>query len=110
MPTAVNMLFLGIIDIAAKNIPLALLAAVTQFVQVHYSMAPLPKRDKDTAPSFKDDFARSMQLQMRYVMPLIIFFVAYRVNATLALYFIVSNLFSITQEVLIKKERLPKSA
>jgi len=107
VPLVVNMLFLGIVDVAAKSAPLALLAGVTQFFQVRLSMAPLPARDLNAAPSFKDDFARSMQLQMRYVMPVIILVVAYQVNAALALYFVVSNLFSIVQETFIKKSITP---
>ena len=103
IPAVVNMLFLGMIDVAAKSIPLALLAGITQFFQVRLSMPPLPAKDPSAAPSFKDDFARSMQLQMRYVMPLIIFVVAYQVNAAIGIYFTISNLFSITQETFIKK-------
>jgi YidC/Oxa1 family membrane protein insertase len=106
-PTVVNMIFLGLVDIAARNWPLALLAGITQFFQTKISLPALPSKKEntpaDTKPSFKDDFARSMQMQMRYVMPVIIFFVAYRFSATIALYFLVSNIMAIAQEFVVHR-------
>lgn len=104
-PVVASMSFLGVFDITAKSMVLALLAAVTQFWQVKMVMPPLPPKDPNAAPSFKDDFARNMQLQMRYVMPVIIFFVAYALSAAIALYFVVSNIAAILQELYIKKHR-----
>lgn len=104
-PSFVNMNFLGIVDIAGKSIVLAALAGITQYFQVKLAMPELPPRDPEAAPSFKDDFGRSMQMQMRYVMPVIIFFVAYSISAAIALYFFVSNLVAIAQEVYVKKHR-----
>ena len=44
-----------------------------------------------------------MQIQMRYVMPAIIFFVAYKFSATIALYFLVSNVIAIGQEYIVRR-------
>lgn len=109
-PLTVNTLFLGIVDVAARSLPLAILAGISQFFQAYFAVPPLPPKKEGEAPTFKDDFTRSMHLQMRYVIPVVIFFVAYNVNAVVALYFIVSNLFSVTQEVFIKKEGLKPAA
>ena len=105
IPEFVNMNFLGMLDITGKSLVLAFLAGVTQFFQVKLAMPALPPRDPDAAPNFKEDFGRNMQLQMRYVMPVIIFFVAYYISAAIALYFFVSNLVAILQELYIKKHR-----
>jgi YidC/Oxa1 family membrane protein insertase len=105
VPEFVNMNFLGIVDITGKSLLLALLAGVTQYYQVKLAMPALPPRDPNAAPNFKDDFARNMQLQMRYVMPVIIFFVAYAVSAAIALYFFVSNMVAIGQEMYLKRHR-----
>jgi YidC/Oxa1 family membrane protein insertase len=104
-PSLVNMNFMGIVDMGGKSLVLALLAAVTQYFQVKVSMPALPPKDPKAAPSFKDDFSRNMQLQMRYMMPVIIFFVAYAVSASIALYFFVSNLVAISQEFYVRKHR-----
>lgn len=101
-PENASMLFFGFIDIAAKSLPLAILAGVTQFFQAQVSFpAPTPKVE-GAKPSFKDDFARSMHLQVKYVMPVIIFFFAYTISASVALYFVVSNLLGIAQEYIVR--------
>lgn len=104
-PETINMIFLGLIDVAGKSFPLALLAGVTQFFHARLAMpAPEPRKEGE-APDLKSDFARSMNLQMRYVMPIIIFVVAYTISAAVALYFTVSNLMAIAQEFVIRKHK-----
>lgn len=101
-PETASMLFLGMVDIAAKSLPLAVLAGVTQFFQARLSFpTPAPKVE-GAKPSFKDDFARSMHLQVKYVMPIIIFFFAYTISSSVALYFVVSNLLGIAQEYIVR--------
>lgn len=105
-PETVDMIFLGLIDIAGKSLPLALLAGVTQFAHSWLAIPKLEPRKEGEAPSLQADFARSMQLQMKYVMPIIIFVVAYTISAAVALYFAVSNLAMIAQELfVIRKHR-----
>lgn len=104
-PAAVSMLFLGLIDIAGRNLPLALLAGVSQFFQANLSLPKPTPREPGAEPNFKDDFGRSMQTQMRYVLPIIIFVVAYTISAAIALYFVVSNLVGILQELYIRRYR-----
>ena len=106
VPETVSMLFLGMMDIAAKSLPLAFLAGFTQFIHTRMSLPVLAPRDPNVEASFKDDFGRSMQLQMRYVMPIIIFVAAYTISAAIALYFVVSNLMMIVQEVIVRRKGL----
>jgi membrane protein insertase Oxa1/YidC/SpoIIIJ len=67
-------------------------------------MPTLPPKES-SEPNFKEDFARTMQTQMKYVMPIIIFVVAYTISAAIALYFFVSNLTAIAQEYYVRKHR-----
>lgn len=104
-PDTVSMVMLGLLDITQKSLPLAFLAGVTQYIYVHLSMPkPEPKKE-GAAPDMRADFARSMNTQMRYVMPIVIFMVAYSISAAIALYFAVSNLTMIAQEVVVRKHR-----
>ncbi|MEN9614242.1 MAG: hypothetical protein RLZZ347_549 [Candidatus Parcubacteria bacterium] len=103
-PETVNMIFLGLVDISKKSVYLALLASVTQYFQIKYSMPTLPPSN-GTTPSFKDDFMKSMNIQMRYGMPVIVFFAAYNFSAVIALYWITSNLFGIGQELYMRKHK-----
>lgn len=100
-PVSINAHFLGLIDISKSSILLAFLAAVSQFFQVRYSIPP-PKPRTENA-SFQDDLARSMSIQMRYVLPIIIFFIAWKIVAAVSLYWITSNLFMIGQELFIRR-------
>lgn len=105
-PETVSMFFLGFIDIAAKSLPLAALAGITQFIHAKISLPkPEPKKEGEK-PDLKGDFARSMHVQMRYVMPAIIFVVAYTISASIALYFTVSNLMAIAQEFVVRRHRV----
>jgi len=101
IPENVNMHFLGFIDVAGRSLVLAALAGITQFIQTKLSIPPLPQNN--STPSFKNDLARSFNLQMRYAMPVVIFFVAYTISAAVALYFVVSNLVSIGQEIYVRR-------
>ncbi|MBM3260837.1 YidC/Oxa1 family membrane protein insertase [Candidatus Kaiserbacteria bacterium] len=97
-PESISMLFLGFVDMGAKyNIPLAALTALTQLVYSRLSMGP---RVGQTAveESLSADMARSFDLQVRYILPIVVGFVVYVVPAAAALYYVTSNLFMIVQE------------
>lgn len=104
VPEMVSMSFIGLVDISQKSIVLALLAGLTQFFQARLL---IPKKQKkkaaDGSSSLKDDFAHSMQLQMRYVLPVFIVFIAYNFAAAVALYWTASNLFAIGQELFVRR-------
>lgn len=103
-PETVSMMFLGFVDIAEKSLPLAALAGITQFFHTKLSLPKQTPRDPNKEPDFKEDLARSMQLQMRYAMPIIIFFVAYIISAAIALYFLISNITAILQEFAVRRK------
>lgn len=107
IPQLVDMHFLDLVNIAEKSFILAALAGITQYIHTKLMMPPLAKRDPSKPASFGEDMKHSMQLQMRYVMPVIIFFVAYTISAAIALYFLVSNLAAIAQEYVVRK-RVPR--
>lgn len=105
-PETISMLFLNIIDITQKNLPIAIIAGIAQFIYGQLAFPKLEPKAVDAKPSMKDDFARSMQVQMKYVMPVIIGFFAYSISATIGLYLMVSSVFSIFQELLIRKHKV----
>lgn len=104
-PETIDMIFLGFVDIAQKSLPLAILAGLTQALHSHLSLPKLEPRKEGEQPSMSSDFARSMNLNMKYVLPAIIGFVAYTLSASVALYFTVSNLFAIGQELVLRRHR-----
>ncbi len=68
-------------------------------------MLTVKKPGADEPASFQNDLQRSMHLQMRYVFPILMGGIAYAVHGAVALYFVVSNLFAIGQELAVKKLR-----
>jgi len=100
-PAKISMNFLGLIDVSEKNIFFALLAGITSFFQMKIT-APTP--EKKPGVELKDDLARMMSLQMKYFMPILIFFISWRISAVVALYWAVSNLLGIAQDLYIKSK------
>jgi len=104
-PEFVNPKFLGIFNLASKSVILALLAGATQFFQ-----ARLMIKKNDQALSgkkeegFQNDLMKSMQIQMQYVLPGLMIAFSYSLGAVVALYFTTSNVFSILQEIYLKKK------
>jgi YidC/Oxa1 family membrane protein insertase len=105
VPSVINMNFIGLIDITGKSLVLALLAGITQYLQIKFAMPALPPKEEGAAPDMKDDIARMMQVQMKYILPPLIAFVAFTTSAAIALYFVVSNLSALAQEIFVRKHR-----
>lgn len=96
----------GFLDLAAKkNVFLALIVGVTQYVQVKMLA---PKTTPPAVGGAKDEqLATSMTRQMNIVMPVVTAWISYILPAGLALYFLVSNLFSIVQQWLMQRTKAP---
>ncbi len=99
-PEHLSALFLGI-NLTQKSIILALFAAATTYFQLKLASSALKKTNN---PSLGNDLARSMQTQMKYFFPLLVFFIAYRISGVVALYWLTTNLFTIGQEIVVRKK------
>ena len=105
VPEHSNMIFLGLLDITEKSFILAILAGVSQYLQAHFiPKPPVPSVVNNAAPSFSDSFAKSMSMQMKYIFPFIVAFIAYSISGAVALYWITSNLFMVGQQIYVKKK------
>lgn len=63
-----------------------------------------------TGDSFGSNLARSMQTQMKYFFPVIVFFISFSISGVIALYWFTTNLFSIAQEYVIRdKAKIPEA-
>lgn len=105
IPEVVKVSFLGIVsDVSQKSYLLAIFAAISSFIQIWYSVPPMKAREIGAKRDFKDDLARSMNVQMRYFFPIIVFFISFNISGAIALYWITSNLFTIGQELYLRKK------
>ena len=107
-PKDFSLLFLGIMDVTQKNLVIALLAGASQYFQIRLAIPSPPKGQEGVLagpPSFKDEFAKSFQLQMKYIFPVMVFFLSYSVfSSGVALYWTTSNLVSIIHELLVRRK------
>ena len=107
VPVNINMNFLGLIDIGGKSLVLALLAGVSQFFQAYFMPKPAAVvKDPNGKVSFQDSFAKSMNMQMKYIFPIVVTFIAYSISGAVALYWITSNVFTIAQQIKANKKKL----
>lgn len=115
VPISIQTNFLGLIEMADKSIVLGLLAGITQFFQGYLS-APIKNKlevvksaEVNESKTFQEQLSDSMQMNIRYVLPVFIAFIAWKISAAVALYWVVSNIFTIAQEWHIRRKLSKKS-
>lgn len=104
-PENISHLFFGLVDLSKSNLIFALIAAIFQFYQSKMFFKKNPQLK--TQPKQKEGIGEMMQMmnkQMLYLFPLMTFFVAIKVPSGLALYWIISTLFTIIQQYIIIKK------
>jgi YidC/Oxa1 family membrane protein insertase len=108
-PINIHTNFLGFIEINSKSALLAIIAGLTQFLQGYLASPIKPKvevikaSDIEEKKSFQDEISGSMQMNVKYILPLFIAFISWRISAAVALYFVISNIFTIVQEWYIRR-------
>ncbi len=101
VPAVITTNFLGLLDITEKSWVLAILAGISQFFQAFYM--PKPTNQVVKAGGFQDSLNKSLQMQMKYVFPFIVIFIAHRISGAVALYWITNNIFTMLQQIYINK-------
>ena len=114
-PGIINPNFLGVIDLAAPSIFLAVIAGVFQFFQSKMIMPQLSSKKE----SFKDKgpmagFSDIMQKQMLYFFPIFTILILWKMPSAIGLYWITFTLFAIVQQHFTLKKnsnvQIPKNA
>jgi len=104
----INIMFLGLIDVTKPSIILSLGAAVAQYFQLEFSLNAMRKSTQNNnvkkSTKAQPDMAQAMTSQMKYIFPVIIFIISYRLSAVLSIYWITTNLFTLVQEMVVRKK------
>jgi YidC/Oxa1 family membrane protein insertase len=97
-PGIINKMFLGIVDISVKNPFLTLMTGGLQFIQSRQSTA-------NTNPSGQglSKEMSALNSQMLYFFPVLIIIIGWNMPAALLLYWITTTVFSIFEQIYIKK-------
>jgi YidC/Oxa1 family membrane protein insertase len=102
-PDSLHMKAFGLFDVTQKNIYIALLAGISSYFLARrqtQSMTPVKVEGKE--PGFQEQFMKSMQIQMLYVLPVIIVFSGAVLPSALSLYWFVSNVIGYLQDIYMK--------
>jgi len=97
VPEFINPTLLGLINLKERSILIVGLAALAQYFQ---GLLALPKIAADQKPAPAEKLSR----QMVFVGPLITVAIFYNLPAAIGLYWVVSSLFSIFQQLLINRQ------
>lgn len=98
-PSAINMEFLGLVDMTKPSVVLAALAMLVQFVYTRLSMGPRGQLTA-TEASLSSDMAKSFDLQARFMLPAMVGVIGLFIASAAPLYWLTGNLFMIGQELL----------
>lgn len=97
-PETINKYFF-IFDLGQKSIVLAFLAAVSQYILGAYMFKKKTKEEE----AAETEMVKAMNMQMKYFLPVMIGVISYITPSVISLYLIVTNIFGIIQEIIIKK-------
>lgn len=102
-PESINITLFKIINLSEKSIILALFAGISQYIQIKFS--PNLNQNKGKKDLTKQEKTiQSIQQKMMFTMPIVITAFAYFLPAAIALYWGISNLFTLSQEIIIRKK------
>lgn len=101
-PGHIDPFFFGLLDLSARSIPVAVLAALFQYVQGKQAMSFAPPMGK------QNDMARAMQGPILYIIPLVTGFFASQLPSALGLYWIATSIFSIGQQWYLQQKYAKK--
>ncbi len=104
IPENISMSFLYFFDMSQESWILGAIAGISQYVQVKFMPKPKTRELKPGEEmSFADNLGKSMNMNMQYFLPVMIFFFASNFSGAVALYWIVSNIFTIVQQMYVNK-------
>ncbi|HEX4104560.1 MAG TPA: YidC/Oxa1 family membrane protein insertase [Candidatus Paceibacterota bacterium] len=96
-PSSINSMFLGFVNLAQSNFILICLAALAQYFQARLAIYRDPNNKAPLSAPEK------MARQMSFIAPLLTIFVFYSLPAAVGLYWLVTSLFSIGQQIIVNK-------
>lgn len=99
-PGMINPISFGFIDITTRSIPLALITGAFQYFQLKQNNAFVNKND-DSGGGQKE--LQALNKQMLYFFPIMIIIIGWNLPAGLLFYWLTTTLFSLMEQVYIKK-------
>lgn len=102
-PAHINTVSMGLVDLSAKNIPIAILAGLAQFWQTKMMMTK--KAEIKSEGSKDENMMAIMNKQMLYFMPALTIFIGISFPGGLTLYWLTTTLLTALQQLYIFKDK-----
>jgi YidC/Oxa1 family membrane protein insertase len=96
-PQSINPIFLSLINLAQPSLILIGIAAIAQYFQARLAIYRNPDTKAELSP------AEKMAKQMAFIGPVFTILIFYGLPAAIGLYWLVTSLFSIVQQVVVNK-------
>ncbi len=107
-PLVIHTTFLWFLDLAKPSIVLAICAGIAQFFQAKMLMT---RRAPIKVPGAKDeDMTAMINKQMLYMMPVMTVIIGIKLPGGLSLYWLITTLLTVVQQVYIFKQKKPEIA
>ncbi len=103
-PSFVKTNFLNFFDLtASKSIILSLLVGLSQYIQMQILTRKNKSKEISKPQTTAEEIMKTMQFQMKYIMPMISIVITFSLVSVVGLYWFVGNIFSILQELYLRK-------
>lgn len=97
VPQNINTVFLDFVSLIEPSIGMAFFATASQFLQTYLAMSATQK---------PNDSAVATQKYILYILPIFIFFIAFKLPAAVPLYWTAMNIFAIIHEAILRRKAL----
>ena len=101
----INHILFGV-DFTKANIVVGSIAAISQYIQIRLSLQNMKPIENKPLSEMKPEemMQKQMSFMMKYFIPILIFIASLKVSAAVALYWIVSSVFMIAQELYFRNK------
>ena len=102
----INHILLGI-DFTKANVIVGFIAGLSQYIQIRLSLQNMKPVDPSKSISEmkpEEMIQKQMSFMMKYFIPIVIFIASLKVSAAVALYWIISSIFMIIQELYFRNK------
>lgn len=108
--SSINYIFLGFLDLSKTNVVLAVLAGISQIFASILAMKRTASIPQPGASEKSAAMQKNLSRQMSYILPVFTVFIALKLPAGLALYWVVSTALGVVQDYYLYKKFSPKKA
>lgn len=103
LPETINPMFIGI-NLSQPNIYLAIITAIAQYYQAKTATPPI-KKEKEGEKDQMEQASEMIQKQMVFFIPVVTFFVLFKLPSALGLYWLITTVLNTIQQRKIFKDK-----